>query len=237
MELPNEIWDMIVKQSTETVEDKIKKMSLNEMSLLMYKLEKIKEKKLIDKWNDFLLYTIIVDNCGSKFMVCKKNISKKRYIILRRVEYHIFNNHNMFGGYCFCPQSIYTNQAIMDLETDKIVSFDNDTIKVNDMENNSWLYIYKDFTTVSEFVSIKQKQLDIDNKRISYANSLKVNDWITYYSGRLSDLGDCYFTPLNFDNINSTQIKKFSNQYIFYEQRNEDKIILKRIDKKYIVIP
>jgi hypothetical protein len=235
MELPTEIWDMIVMQSTETIEDKVKNLSLNEMSALIDNLNIMKEKKLNDKWEALWFHTIIVDNYGNQFMVCKKSIHKKKYITLRRV-YRV-PTETMFGNYWFNYQTIYRNTAIMNLETNKIVWKNQNFIQPTDIDYDCWKYLNHGEFGVSNFIKVIQKQSDIELERINYANSLTKSCRFYHIEGRLSLMGDCYFLGSNVNDINASNVVKMTHKYIFYEEVDRDTATIKKVDKKYVVKP
>jgi len=237
MELPTEIWDMIVKQSTETIEDKVKNLSLNDMSALIDNLNIMKEKKLNDKWNNLPLYTIIADNYGMNYMVCKKNCNNKKYITLRRVNYKNEDNYiTFFGKYWFYDQTICRNTAIMNLETNKIVYQNHDFIQPNDIDYDCWRYLNDRKFGMSNFIKIIQKQEDIDNERIENANMLFKDCVFAFIDGRICNLGDCNFVYNEFNNRHTAKVVKNTDQYISYEVMYGDISKIKRVHKKYVVV-
>jgi len=237
MELPTDIWEMIVKQSREPIEDKVKDLSVNQLATLMTNLSVMKQKKLKDKWNNLPIYTIIADEYGESYMVCKKNCNNRKYILLRRMDYiKEYNEFTFFGNYWFCDQNVYANTAIFNLETDKIVYQTQNFIQPNDLDYDCFRYLGDDQFGMRNFVKIIQKQDDIDNKRVKNANMLRKDMIFNFIDGRISDLGDCFFVRENFNIQHTAKVVKTTDQYIAYEVVNNGVSTIKRVHKKYVVV-
>jgi hypothetical protein len=237
MELPTDIWEMIVKQSREPIEDKVKDLSLIELSKLMEKLRDMKFKKLNDKWDNLPLYTIIADEYGANYMVCKKNSNYKKFILLRKVYYKNEDNYiTFFGKFWFCDQTIFRNTAIMNLETNKIVYQTENFIQPNDLDYECFNYL--DYTQygMRNFIKIIQKQEDIYNERIKNANMLIKDAVFSFIEGRLYVMGDCFHADSEFNNRHTAKVIKNTDQSITYEVVISGISKIKRVHKKYVVV-
>jgi len=91
MELPTEIWDIIVKQSKNDINDLLEDMSITELRKVIINAEKIKNDKLKSMRNEYKKYTIIKDAYNQTWII-SKNMKDIRYISIYTIYINIFKD-------------------------------------------------------------------------------------------------------------------------------------------------
>jgi len=219
LELPNDVWDIIVKQSKQNVTDLLKDLSIAELTEVVLKADREKEQRLCCVRNKYPRYAIINDSYNQKLIILRgfpSAFGGERYLQSEKVFYTI--DTTLLGNYHKKNEGEYTDNVIcgkIDLSTEKLI--------INNCHKNPI-----DFTVI-------QYQDDIIANRIARADNLKVGDTTACFKYVMS----MSFTDTSWDyrskQLQVISVMKNTPRYIFYDEIVNNIVTRRRVEKKYIV--
>ena len=205
LELPSDIWEIIVKQSKQSITDLLKDLSITELTEVIDKASKEKERKLVSMKNQYPLNSIINDAYNQKWIIVSSRSSQmyrwsngvrsERFLMVERVYYT--TETTTIGNYHKSTVTENTGNGKIDLSTGKLIICDCEETPI-------------DFEII-------QYQAELDGRRKARADELTIGD--TFYCFRFNPTA---FTALTWDYdskyLTEATVKRVTPKYIFYDE-------------------
>mgnify|MGYP003673886721 FL=1 len=221
LELPNDVWDIIVKQSKQSITDLLTELSIAELTEVVLKADREKEKRLRCVRNKYPRYAIINDAYNQKWIITdgtRSPFGGERYVNVERVYYTtdttiIGNYHKNSNG----EENIYDSFcAKIDLSNQKLI--------INNCNN-----------TPIDF-KIIQYQDDISANRITRADNLEVGDTFHYFKHVISMTFCDTSWDYNSKQLGQSTVIKKTAKYIFYDLPEwMGGNLRKKVEKRYVI--